>query len=65
MYMNRRNLETAVLCALLAAVASVGIFFGILFLFHIDLHTCDPEKSLAVFAVLTGSIWAVLLFRNC
>lgn len=65
MYMNRRNLETAAVCAVLAAVASIGIFFGILFLFHIDLQTCDPGKSLAVFAGLTGSIWVVLLIRNC
>ena len=65
MYMNRQKLETAVLCAILAVVAAVGIFFGALFFFHIDLRMCDPGKAGMVFAMLAGSIWAVLLIRNC
>lgn len=65
MYRNHQNLEKAALCGLLSAIAAVGIFFGTLFFFHIDLFACDPLASAAVFAVLSGGIWLCLLVRNC
>ena len=64
MYMNRQKLETVMMCGLIAAIAAVGIFFGILFFFHIELSSCDGGKMLLSYLALAGSIWGMLLLRK-
>ena len=64
MYMNRRNWVQLDLSGVVALIAAVGVFFGILCLFHIDVMDCDPAKTACVFAALSGSIWCTLLFRK-
>lgn len=59
MYMNRRKWEQLVLSGVVALIAAVGIFFGILCLFHIDVMDCDPAKTAMR---VRGPFWQYLVY---
>ena len=67
--MNTRNRkldqETIIICGLMAAVAALGILFFPIVLLGIDVTQCNSTMLVAIFSVLTGGIWGILLCRNC
>lgn len=62
---GRLDKETIVVCAIIAMLAALGIVFAVIIFFGWDLTQCDSTLLVSVFSVLAGSIWGILLCRNC
>lgn len=52
-------------CGIVALFASVSVIFAIVLYFGWDITQCDSTKMVTSFFVLAGSIWGILLCRNC
>ncbi len=57
--------EGILICGLIAVLASVSVIFMVFTYFEWDITSCDPTKLVTWFFVLAGSIWGILLCRNC
>ena len=44
---------------------SISIIFSVALWMDLDLLKCNSTILVAVFSVLTGGIWGILLCRNC
>lgn len=52
-------------CGIVALLGAVSIIFAIALYFGWDITQCDSTKMITSFFVLAGSIWGILLCRNC
>ena len=57
--------EMIVVCGLAALLISISIIFSVALWMNLDLLKCNSTILVAVFSVLTGGIWGILLCRNC
>lgn len=57
--------EMIVVCGLVALLVSISIIFSVALWMDLDLLKCNSTILVAVFSVLTGGIWGILLCRNC
>ncbi len=64
MYMKRQQLESILACGMIAVIAAIGIFFGVVFFFHIEISSMDPTAMAVSYGLLMGGIWVFLLIRN-
>ena len=62
---KRIDREMVIVCAVVAMLAALGIVFGVIVFFGWDLQECNSTLLVSGFSVLTGSIWGILLCRNC
>lgn len=51
--------------AALSLMAALGIIFFILFIFDINISLGNLSGIVGSFSGLSGSIWCILLCRNC
>lgn len=62
---NRLDKETVIICALMAMAAAVGVIFVPIVMLGIDVMRCNSTMLVAIYSVAAGSIWGILLCRNC
>lgn len=64
--MNKKRLDKASIISLgaMALLFAVGILFFFLFVFHINIAE-NMAEIIGSYSGLSGSIWLVLLCRNC
>ena len=62
---QRIDREMIVVCAIIGMVSALGIIFGVLVFFGWDVTECNSTLLVSIFFALAGSIWGILLCRNC
>lgn len=62
---RRIDREMIIVCAVVAILSAIGIIFAVILFFGWDVTECNSTVLVSLFSVLTGSIWGILLCRNC
>ncbi len=62
---KKREREMIVGSGIAALMAAAGIVFSFMGFFGLTIGECDDRLLLTLFFVLSGSIWGILLCRNC
>ena len=63
---KRRSERENILCfAIIAMCATVGAMTLLMLVLGIDATACDLSDLVSLFTIGTGTIWGVLLWRNC
>lgn len=62
---NGLDSEKIIAFAVISMCATIGTIFISFLILGIDIRQCDPASVISLFALGTGSIWTILLCRNC
>lgn len=62
---RRIDREMIIVCAVVAILSAIGIIFAVVLFLGWDVTECNSTMLVSLFSVLTGSIWGILLCRNC
>ena len=62
--MRRIDMETILICVVVAAAASLGIMGGAAAFVGVSLRECSPSLLAWIGGVLGGGLWGILLIFN-
>ena len=59
------RLELVMITAVMALLAALGIMLSFAALTGADIYVWNRTAAVAIYFLLTGGIWAVLIIKNC